>query len=145
MMCQRIGLPPISIIGLGRRCDSSLMRVPMPPARITAFMRTPWCRGPASPAGKINLDGGRHAQQRCLEGGAIGLGQGGLPWRRGQRCGRWAERIAQAGVLGPRGKSPNRAGSRREFAGRFRHGGLSSLVGSSEKRAKRRRNFRHER
>ena len=37
MMCQRIGLPPISIIGLGRDRVSSLIRVPVPPARITAF------------------------------------------------------------------------------------------------------------
>ena len=37
MMCQRIGWPPISIIGLGFRWDSSLMRVPRPPARMTAF------------------------------------------------------------------------------------------------------------
>src|SRR6266496_2092395 len=38
MMCQRIGRPPISIIGLGLRWDSSLMRVPRPPARMTAFI-----------------------------------------------------------------------------------------------------------
>src|SRR6267378_3111968 len=38
MMCHRIGLPPISIIGFGLRPDSSLMRVPMPPARITHFI-----------------------------------------------------------------------------------------------------------
>src|SRR5688572_15786876 len=37
MMCQRMGLLPISIIGLGLAIDSSLMRVPAPPARITAF------------------------------------------------------------------------------------------------------------
>ena len=37
MMCQRIGLLPISIIGFGRTVVSSLMRVPAPPARITAF------------------------------------------------------------------------------------------------------------
>ena len=37
-MCQRIGLPPISTIGLGRTAVSSLSRVPRPPARITAFM-----------------------------------------------------------------------------------------------------------
>src|SRR6185503_12152700 len=36
--CQRIGRPPISIMGFGRRCDSSEIRVPMPPARITAFI-----------------------------------------------------------------------------------------------------------
>src|SRR5688572_8234002 len=37
-MCQRIGLPPISIMGFGRLALSSEMRVPSPPARITAFM-----------------------------------------------------------------------------------------------------------
>src|SRR5882672_132677 len=38
MMCHRIGRPPISIMGLGRTCVSSLIRVPIPPARMTAFM-----------------------------------------------------------------------------------------------------------
>src|SRR5271166_743433 len=37
MMCQSIGLPPISTIGLGRTAVSSLSREPKPPARITAF------------------------------------------------------------------------------------------------------------
>src|SRR5438874_1548062 len=37
MMCQRIGLPPTSIIGFGRTWDSSEMRVPKPPARMTHF------------------------------------------------------------------------------------------------------------
>src|SRR5690606_8738502 len=41
MMCQRIGLPPISTIGLGRTALSSLMRVPNPPARMTAYMDEP--------------------------------------------------------------------------------------------------------
>src|SRR5712664_451924 len=41
MMCQRIGLLPISIIGFGLRPLSSLMRLPIPPARITAFMACP--------------------------------------------------------------------------------------------------------
>src|SRR4051794_41422695 len=36
-MCQRIGLPPISTIGLSRSPVSSLRREPRPPARITAF------------------------------------------------------------------------------------------------------------
>src|SRR5487761_893731 len=39
MMCHRIGLPPISTIGLGRTGVSSLSREPKPPARITAFTR----------------------------------------------------------------------------------------------------------
>jgi hypothetical protein len=37
-MCQRIGLPPISIIGFGRIELSSEIRVPKPPARITNFI-----------------------------------------------------------------------------------------------------------
>src|SRR5216684_1311656 len=37
-MCHRMGRPPISTIGLGRRCVSSLIRVPSPPARITPFI-----------------------------------------------------------------------------------------------------------
>jgi hypothetical protein len=38
MICHRIGFPPISTIGFGRRVVSSDSRVPHPPARITAFM-----------------------------------------------------------------------------------------------------------
>ena len=38
MMCQSMGLLPISAIGLGRTALSSLMRVPNPPARITTFI-----------------------------------------------------------------------------------------------------------
>ena len=40
MMCQMIGLPPISIIGLGRVSVSSVRRVPRPPARMTVFIVT---------------------------------------------------------------------------------------------------------
>src|SRR6266536_6212950 len=41
MMCQRMGKPPISTMGLGR-CDvSSLSRLPSPPAKITAFIDHP--------------------------------------------------------------------------------------------------------
>src|SRR5918997_5833304 len=40
MICQRIGLPPISTIGLGLSVVSSLSREPIPPARITAFTRS---------------------------------------------------------------------------------------------------------
>jgi len=49
-MCQRMGRPPISTIGLGRMPVSSLSRVPRPPARITAFISSsyianrPLCR-----------------------------------------------------------------------------------------------------
>src|SRR5690606_33100470 len=38
MMCQRIGRPPISIMGLGRSWLSSEIRVPSPPASITTFV-----------------------------------------------------------------------------------------------------------
>jgi hypothetical protein len=41
MMCQSIGLPPISTIGFGLMDVSSLIRVPSPPARMTAFMSLP--------------------------------------------------------------------------------------------------------
>src|SRR6267142_6246450 len=40
MMCQRIGWPPISTIGLGFTPVSSARRVPRPPARMTTFMPT---------------------------------------------------------------------------------------------------------
>src|ERR1700749_311670 len=40
MTCHRMGRPPISTIGLGRRDVSSLSRVPKPPARIMAFTHT---------------------------------------------------------------------------------------------------------
>ena len=39
MMCQRIGFPPISIIGFGFTSVSSERREPIPPARMTAFIR----------------------------------------------------------------------------------------------------------
>jgi hypothetical protein len=38
MMCHRMGLPPISTIGLGRRTVSSESRDPNPPARMIVFM-----------------------------------------------------------------------------------------------------------
>src|ERR1035438_902406 len=41
MMCQRIGRPPISTIGFGRRLVSSERREPNPPARMIAFMLLP--------------------------------------------------------------------------------------------------------
>src|SRR5215467_10637610 len=40
IMCQRIGLPPISTMGFGLTCVSSLKREPKPPARITAFIES---------------------------------------------------------------------------------------------------------
>src|SRR5450759_4182044 len=39
MMCQRMGRPPMSTIGLGRDSVSSARRVPCPPARMTTLMR----------------------------------------------------------------------------------------------------------
>jgi hypothetical protein len=37
-MCHKIGFPPISTIGFGREELSSAIRVPKPPARMTAFI-----------------------------------------------------------------------------------------------------------
>src|SRR3989338_9156813 len=39
MMCQRMGLPPISTIGFGRVSVSSVSRVRRPPQRITTCTR----------------------------------------------------------------------------------------------------------
>src|SRR4051794_21048317 len=50
MMCQRIGLPPISTIGFGRMWDSSLILVPRPPASMTTFIMLPQTREPARQA-----------------------------------------------------------------------------------------------
>ncbi len=44
MMCQRIGRVPISTMGLGRVFDSSAMRVPLPPAKMTHFTSAPPAR-----------------------------------------------------------------------------------------------------
>src|SRR5712691_696860 len=38
MMCQRIGLSPIGIIGFGTRADVSPIRSPSPPQKITIFI-----------------------------------------------------------------------------------------------------------
>src|SRR6185436_15788177 len=64
MMCQRIGLPPISIIGFGRVSLSSLIRVPVPPARITAFTVASYSRQPMGPI-----------EQRAAHGPAATLDQ----------------------------------------------------------------------
>jgi hypothetical protein len=37
-MCHKIGLPPTSIIGFGLEELSSEIRVPKPPAKMTAFI-----------------------------------------------------------------------------------------------------------
>src|SRR6266478_866769 len=46
MMCQRMGRPPISTIGLGRNSVSSRRRVPNPPHRTTTFIF--WLPGSAA-------------------------------------------------------------------------------------------------
>lgn len=38
MICHRIGLSPISTMGLGFNTDSSLILLPFPPAKITTFI-----------------------------------------------------------------------------------------------------------
>src|SRR5258706_4298773 len=83
MMCQRIGRPPISIIGFGRKCDSSEIRVPRPPARMTAFMDAymdsfAWL---ATPAGRKRQDKSRgcaariarRARRRASARAALGI------------------------------------------------------------------------
>ena len=40
MMCQRIGRPPISTMGLGLATVSSDRRLPVPPASIATFIAT---------------------------------------------------------------------------------------------------------
>src|SRR5208282_749301 len=42
MICQRMGRPPISTMGLGRYSVSSRKRVPSPPHSITTFTRFSW-------------------------------------------------------------------------------------------------------
>lgn len=51
-------MPPISTIGLGLRWDSSEIRVPMPPARITAFIAAAVAT-PFADAGLASYGGGR--------------------------------------------------------------------------------------
>ena len=41
IICHKMGMPPISIIGLGLYSDSSEIRVPKPPASNTTFMSMP--------------------------------------------------------------------------------------------------------
>ncbi len=40
IMCHKIGIPPISITGFGRKILSSLIRDPNPPANSTTFIVT---------------------------------------------------------------------------------------------------------
>src|ERR1700722_18153360 len=54
MMCHRIGLPPVSIMGLGRRSVSALIRVPIPPASRTTFMV--WLRERVHPPASGRLE-----------------------------------------------------------------------------------------
>src|SRR5215468_5936047 len=62
MICHRIGLPPISTIGLGRKAVSSERRVPNPPAKITTFIGSLLlrCRTPMSSM--------LHTTQPCNDG-----------------------------------------------------------------------------
>src|SRR5947209_3697426 len=60
-MCQRIGLPPTSTIGLGRRSVSSDNRVPRPPARMTVFMSPLLPEGTGRPRRAPPAQPGRHA------------------------------------------------------------------------------------
>jgi len=44
MMCQRMGCLPTSTIGLGRYSVSSLILTPIPPARMTTFIKIPYLK-----------------------------------------------------------------------------------------------------
>src|ERR1700686_2336567 len=66
MMCQMIGWPPISTIGLGLSSVSSERRVPSPPARITTFIRADMLPGAPRAAGSASRCGG-HAFEVDLD------------------------------------------------------------------------------
>src|SRR5262249_40394255 len=53
MMCHRMGRPPISTSGLGRRSVSSARRLPRPPAKIPTFM-APVLGGPEGTEGHVD-------------------------------------------------------------------------------------------
>src|SRR3989338_1926537 len=65
MMCHKIGIPPISTIGLGFKYVSSLKRVPLPPAKITAFIQyiSP-CSSDSNPGANLQLSGKPHKYDR---------------------------------------------------------------------------------
>src|SRR5438105_8099699 len=64
MMCQRMGRPPTSTIGLGRNSVSSRNRVPSPPQSNTTFMRgCSWVAG-AERSEAPEMPGLRVAQPR---------------------------------------------------------------------------------
>src|SRR5438046_1372504 len=79
MMCQSIGLPPISTIGLGRTVVSSASLLPRPPASITTFMvqcaslAPPYLLHPNGVLGRIVIDRGLSKQCACwiLPGGTL--------------------------------------------------------------------------
>ena len=61
MICQIIGCPPISIMGLGRWRVSSLNLVPNPPANITAFilpLSSIWCGSRFAVCMNVSVKGG---------------------------------------------------------------------------------------
>src|SRR5256885_886111 len=72
MMCHRIGLPPISIMGFGLRCVSSEMRVPSPPTRITAFIEMPPPLDGASLDVVVGLEAGLLDQAVALRRRVVG-------------------------------------------------------------------------
>src|SRR5258708_16644586 len=68
MMCQRMGRPPMGIIGLGMSSATSRMRVPWPPHRITTCM--PPLLAPALQSlheGKLIAGAGRGGQGQVEE------------------------------------------------------------------------------
>src|SRR3954451_1980222 len=75
MMCQSIGLPPISTMGFGRTVVSSARRVPRPPARITAFIGA---ESSTSTVGRLMSDLS-NASAPTYDVAVVGLGRVGLP------------------------------------------------------------------
>src|SRR5215203_4846563 len=92
MMCQRIGMPPISIIGFGRSAVSSPSLVPRPPARMTVFINPP-SRAPVANAPWRRLVNKRYLLLTNLLQGALATGA---------RLGGLMKTVILAGGLGTR-------------------------------------------
>src|ERR1700690_1165804 len=78
IMCQRIGRPPISTMGLGRYSVSSRTRGPSPPHSITTFTRLSWQALVLASPGK----GPGRKHQRLMYAECLGIAKTatGLRW-----------------------------------------------------------------
>ena len=121
-MCQRIGRPPISTIGLGRNSVSSRMRVPWPPQSITTFGLTAVIgqsigRGPV-----VDRRGASAIRPGCR---SFGHGRPpALPRHRGQRLRRrrggpprrWPRGLPVVAAVGPHSQLDRLASVARDVA-----------------------------